>query len=115
MGCPSKHLPAGPGSCSDGRRRIVFQIWDWIDERRHVVHLYVTQEALDGWTVRHFAGKYRSMSTSRVKGSCRNLGRSNNWPGQQRLGPDREGEELCNIEQTGRLASFTMTVGWYAR
>ena len=38
----------------NGRRRIVFQVWDWIAERRYVIHLYVTQETVDGWIVYHF-------------------------------------------------------------
>lgn len=31
-----------------GRRRIVHQVWDWKDDRRYVVHLYITRELDDG-------------------------------------------------------------------
>ena len=39
---------------------------DWIDERRYVVHLYVTQETVDGWIVHHFAGKYRAATPDEI-------------------------------------------------
>ena len=50
----------------NGRRRIVFQVWDWIDERRYVVHLYVTQETAESWIVHHFAGKYRVVTPEEI-------------------------------------------------
>jgi glycine/sarcosine N-methyltransferase len=50
----------------NGRRRIVFQVWDWIDERRYVGHLYVTQETDDGWIVHHFVGKYRAVTPEEI-------------------------------------------------
>src|SRR5262245_11855117 len=47
-----RHTCTPPVFYSDnGRRRIVFQVWDWTDERRYAVHLYVTQEAAEGWIV----------------------------------------------------------------
>ena len=50
----------------NGRRRIVHQIWDWIDERRYAVHIYLTQETEDGWLVRHFEGKYRAVTPEEI-------------------------------------------------
>jgi len=39
----------GPWFYSDrGRRRIVFQVWDWVDARRYVFHLYITPELREG-------------------------------------------------------------------
>jgi SAM-dependent methyltransferase len=32
-----------------GRRRIIFQLWDWIDERRYTLHLYITRDTPTGW------------------------------------------------------------------
>ena len=62
-----RHTCMPPVFYSDnGQRRIVFQVWDWIDERRYVVHLYVTQETVDGWTVHHFAGKYRAVAPEEI-------------------------------------------------
>lgn len=50
-----------------GRRRIVHQVWDWQDDRRYVVHLYITRELDDGrWTVHHFTGRYRAVTPHEV-------------------------------------------------
>jgi hypothetical protein len=41
----------------DGFRRIVHQVWDWQDERRYVVHLYITHEMSNGeWITRDSSG-----------------------------------------------------------
>lgn len=51
-----------PGFYSDsGRRRIVFQLWDWIDERRYIFHLYITCETPDGWRTHHGSSSYRAV------------------------------------------------------
>jgi glycine/sarcosine N-methyltransferase len=42
-------------------RRIVHQVWDWVDDRRYVVHLFITCERCDGWEIRHFVGTYRAV------------------------------------------------------
>ena len=44
-----------------GRRRIVSQIWDWIDDRRYIFHLYITRELEHGWQTFHTAGLYRAI------------------------------------------------------
>jgi glycine/sarcosine N-methyltransferase len=50
-----------------GRRRIVHQVWDWQDDRRYVVHLYITRELDDGrWAVNHFTGRYRAVTPHEV-------------------------------------------------
>jgi glycine/sarcosine N-methyltransferase len=52
----------GPRFFSDaGRRRIVFQLWDWIDERRYSFHLYVTRETPTGWRTQHGTTTYRAV------------------------------------------------------
>ena len=52
----------GPGIFSDdGRRRIVFQLWDWLDERRYTFHVYITREAPSGWVVHHAVSSYRAV------------------------------------------------------
>jgi SAM-dependent methyltransferase len=46
----------------DGERRIVHQVWDWQDERRYIVHLFITmEEQSKGWSTRHFVGRYRAV------------------------------------------------------
>lgn len=57
-----------------GRRRIVFQVWDWIDDRRYVVHQYVTQETVDGWVAHHFAGRYRAVTPEEIVRSANQAG-----------------------------------------
>jgi hypothetical protein len=52
----------GPGFLSDaGRRRIVFQLWDWMDERRYTFHLYITRDTPEGWQTHHGASVYRAV------------------------------------------------------
>jgi hypothetical protein len=38
----------------------------WGPERRYVVHLYVTQETVDGWIVHHFTGKFRAVTPEEI-------------------------------------------------
>jgi SAM-dependent methyltransferase len=52
----------GPAFYSDeGRRRIVFQVWDWLDDRRYVFHLYMTRETATGWQTIHATSTYRAL------------------------------------------------------
>jgi glycine/sarcosine N-methyltransferase len=52
----------GPAFYVDaGRRRIVHQVWDWIDDRRYTFHLYITRETSDGWESQHYASSYRAL------------------------------------------------------
>lgn len=52
----------GPTFCSDSdRRRIIVQVWDWADDRRHTVHLYITRETPSGWDNFHGATVYRAV------------------------------------------------------
>jgi glycine/sarcosine N-methyltransferase len=51
----------GPAFFSDaGRRRIVFQLWDWLDERSYVFHLYITRDTPAGWQTHHGVSRYRA-------------------------------------------------------
>ena len=64
----------GPSLFSDaGRRRIVFQLWDWMDERRYTFHLYITRETPAGWQTHHGVSTYRALLrdelTSVLKGA----------------------------------------------
>jgi SAM-dependent methyltransferase len=52
----------GPAFFSDGgMRRIVFQVWEWKDERRYTFHLHVTWETARGWRSIHGAAAYRAV------------------------------------------------------
>jgi len=52
----------GPSFYSDqGQRRIVLQVWDWIDDRRYVFHLYISRELEQGWQTFHTSALYRAV------------------------------------------------------
>jgi glycine/sarcosine N-methyltransferase len=59
----AQHASSAPASLySDGKfRRFVHQVWDWQDDRRYVVHLFITMQSQDGWHTRHFVGQYRAI------------------------------------------------------
>ena len=56
---PSVQGPAFYGPAGD--RRIVHQVWDWLDQERYAVHLYLTVEDNQAWTSHHFASEYRCL------------------------------------------------------
>jgi len=43
------------------KRRIVHQIWDWMDDHHYSFHLYMTEQVPDGWETRHYSAKYRAL------------------------------------------------------
>ena len=55
-----KAMPPSFFTDTDGRR-IVFQVWDWLDDRRYVVHLYISRQVAEDWRDRHFVGRYRAI------------------------------------------------------
>ena len=59
----------------DGKfRRFVHQVWDWQDDRRYIVHLFITVENLDGWYTRHSIGRYRAIAPSEVSRLAKRAG-----------------------------------------
>jgi hypothetical protein len=57
--CPTGQ---GPAFYSDsGHRWIVFQVWDWADDRLYTLHLYITRETPSGWSNFHGAVVYRAV------------------------------------------------------
>ena len=58
----------GPSFYSDGgSRRIIFQIWDWLDERRYRFHLYITRNTESAWQTFHFTSTYRAVLRSELQ------------------------------------------------
>ena len=58
----------GPRFYSDhDGRRIVFQIWDWLDERRYRFHLYITRNRESAWQTLHFTSTYRAVLRSELQ------------------------------------------------
>jgi len=59
----------------EGCRRIVHQVWDWRDERRYVLHLYITREMQNGeWVTNHFLGHYRAITPQEVADHAEQVG-----------------------------------------
>jgi len=57
----------GPSFYSDNDgRRIVFQIWDWLDQRRYRFHLYITRGTQSEWHTFHFSSTYRAVLRSEL-------------------------------------------------
>jgi cyclopropane fatty-acyl-phospholipid synthase-like methyltransferase len=56
---PTSQAPAFYGG--EGARRIVHQVWDWIDGERYSVHLYITMQQDGEWKAHHFVSEYRCL------------------------------------------------------
>ena len=56
---PAVQGPAFYGK--DGERRIVHQVWDWVDGERYIVHLYITMQSDRAWSSHHFVSEYRCL------------------------------------------------------
>jgi glycine/sarcosine N-methyltransferase len=56
---PSIQQPAFYGE--QGKRRIVHQVWDWIDDTRYILHLYITTHSGQQWKTHHFVSEYRCL------------------------------------------------------
>jgi len=57
----------GPSFYSDqGYRRIVFQVWDWVDDHRYIFHLYITRQFEKGWQTFHTSALYRAIRRDEV-------------------------------------------------
>jgi glycine/sarcosine N-methyltransferase len=61
----------------EGRRRIVHQIWDWIDDRTYSFHLYITRENAGGWETHHFVSRYSAVLRGELTGVLNRAGFSN--------------------------------------
>src|SRR5579864_1358312 len=68
----------GPTFFNDnGKRRIVVQIWDWLDELRYVFHLYITRETADGWQTFHSTAGYRAIKRDQLTNTLNQTGFTN--------------------------------------
>jgi 2-polyprenyl-3-methyl-5-hydroxy-6-metoxy-1,4-benzoquinol methylase len=45
----------------EGDRRIIHQVWDWVDAAKYVLHLYITKQSGQAWTTHHFVSEYRCL------------------------------------------------------
>jgi SAM-dependent methyltransferase len=46
---------------SGNERRLVHQVWEWIEDRKYVVHLYLTTLSGGEWKTLHFVSECRSL------------------------------------------------------
>jgi glycine/sarcosine N-methyltransferase len=69
---PSIQKPAFYGS--QGSRRIVHQVWDWIDDVSYFVHLYITTRSDRGWQTLHFVSKYHCLLRNQLTNILKNAG-----------------------------------------
>lgn len=68
----------GPAFYSDqGWRRIIFQVWDWADDRRYTFHLYLTRETASGWNTYHGASMYRAVLREEIAATLESSGFAN--------------------------------------
>jgi SAM-dependent methyltransferase len=56
---PALQEPAIYGGKGD--RRIIHQVWDWIDAESYTLHLYITMQSERMWTTHHFVSEYRCL------------------------------------------------------
>jgi len=56
---PAMQEPAFYGV--EGDRRIVHQVWDWIDDASYTLHLFITVQSGQTWTTHHFISEYRCL------------------------------------------------------
>jgi hypothetical protein len=57
-----------------GSRRIVHQVWDWIDADRYVLHLYITTQSGEEWRSHHFVGQYRCLLRAELSSALTKAG-----------------------------------------
>ena len=69
---PTMQEPAFFGS--EGTRRIVHQVWDWIDPARYKLHLYITVQANQQWKTHHFISEYRCVKRQELSEALRLTG-----------------------------------------
>ncbi len=55
-------------------RRIVHQVWDWVDETKYVVHVYITSLAAEGWKSLHFVSEYYPICRQQLTAILRSAG-----------------------------------------
>jgi glycine/sarcosine N-methyltransferase len=61
---PAMQPPALYGT--EGKRRIVHQVWDWTEEARYTLHLFITVQSAQAWTTHHFVSEYRAVQRSEM-------------------------------------------------
>ena len=58
----------------EGTRRIIHQVWDWIEAARYKLHLYITLQADQQWMTHHFVAEYRCVKRQELSDLLRSTG-----------------------------------------
>ena len=58
----------------DGQRRIVLQVWDWLDRERYRLHMYITHQADGHWESHHFVSEYRCLQRGELSRALASAG-----------------------------------------
>jgi glycine/sarcosine N-methyltransferase len=100
----SRSRSTPPSLYFDGKfRRFVHQVWDWQDDRRYVVHQFITVEKLEGWHTLHFVGHYRAVLPSEVAALAQRAG----FDDVRVLAPDATGYYQPMIRAVAPLTSIS--------
>ena len=51
-----------------GQRRIVLQVWDWVEPARYVLHIFITLQQDQAWATYHFVSTYRALQRDELSG-----------------------------------------------
>jgi SAM-dependent methyltransferase len=71
---PTMQAPAFYGQ--DGTNRFVHQVWQWEGDQ-YSLHLYLTLQIQDGWTVKHFVSRYRALQRADLNRALHSAGFTN--------------------------------------
>jgi glycine/sarcosine N-methyltransferase len=55
-------------------RCIVHQVWDWVDEVKYVLHLYITRQTGSGWDSLHFVSEYHCIRREQLSAFLYDVG-----------------------------------------
>jgi glycine/sarcosine N-methyltransferase len=71
---PTTQPPAFYGQAANTQtdRRIVHQLWDWIDNERYTAHLYITTRSGADWVVHHFGSCPKKAASTSQSSSPKN-------------------------------------------
>ncbi|MCP3417864.1 class I SAM-dependent methyltransferase [Bradyrhizobium brasilense] len=69
MALDERQTSTEPSFFHDGaNRRILHHVWDWVDDRSYMFHVYLTLQEDAYWRVHHFVGHYRALRTRELVG-----------------------------------------------
>ena len=58
----------------EGTRRILLQVWDWIDDRSYTLHQYITRQSGQEWVNHHFVSEYRCLLRDELTAALQSAG-----------------------------------------